>query len=88
MKSRLTRRAVTKILIAVPAALAAGPLGCQSTGPGGSAPQRLTPAEQKEREDLGKTTSRLKQSIERLGQMKIPIGSEPAVHFTPLVAKK
>jgi hypothetical protein len=32
--------------------------------------------------------SRFKQSIERLDRMDIAIGSEPAIHFTPLLPKK
>jgi hypothetical protein len=87
MKRRLTRRSLAKILLAAPAALAAGPLACQSAS-GGRAPQRLTAAQQKERESLSREMSRFKQSIERLDRMDIAIGSEPAIHFTPLLPKK
>ena len=86
MKRPLTRRAVTKILLASPAALAGGPLACQSLS--GPPPQRLSPEQQKERQEAARAAARLKASVERLGQMEIPVGSEPAIHFTPLLAKK
>ncbi|MGE5277553.1 MAG: hypothetical protein ACM3SU_11205 [Acidobacteriota bacterium] len=86
MKRPLTRRAVTKILLASPVALAGGPLACQSLS--GPAPQRLSPEEQKKRQEAARAADRLSSAAERLRQMEIPIGSEPAVHFTPLLAKK
>lgn len=89
MKLTLTRRAVTKILLATPAVLAAGSVACQNGGSGpSSAPEHLTPEQKKVREELSKSVSRLRKSVERLGQMQIPVGSEPAIHFTPLLAKK
>ncbi len=87
MKHRLTRRAATKILLAAPAALAVGPLACQSTGASGSE-ERLSPEQQKEKQDLERSVSRLEKSIQRLDAMEIPIGAEPATYFTPLLAKK
>ncbi|MGH9368760.1 MAG: hypothetical protein ACRD3M_13925 [Thermoanaerobaculia bacterium] len=87
MTRRLTRRAVTKILVAAPAALAAGPLGCRTAGDSRPA-ERLTPAQKKRRGDLARSVSRLQKSIERLDAMEIPIGSEPATYFAPLLAKK
>ncbi len=86
MKRPLTRRAVTKILLASPVALTGGSLACQSLS--GTASQRLSPEEQKRRQQVAGAASRLTSAVERLGQMEIPIGSEPAVHFTPLLAKK
>jgi hypothetical protein len=86
MKRPLTRRAVTKILLASPVALAGGPLACQSLS--GPPPQRLSPEEQKHRQNVARAASRLTSSVERLGQMEIPIGCEPAIRFTPLLAKK
>jgi hypothetical protein len=88
MKRRLTRRSLTKILLAAPAALAAGPLACQSASGGRPATQRLTPAQQKQQEALSREVARFKSSIERLDRMDIGIGSEPAMHFTPLLPKK
>jgi len=85
---RLTRRSLTKILLAAPAALAAGPLGCQSASGGRPAPERLTPAQQKDRENLSREMSRFKRNVERLDRMDIAIGSAPAIHFTPLLPKK
>jgi hypothetical protein len=87
-KRPFTRRAIAKILLAAPAALAAGPLACQSAQGPRSANSRLTAAERKRQEDLAQSVSRLKKSVARLGQMEIPIGSEPAIFFTPLVGKK
>lgn len=86
MKKPLTRRAVTKILLAAPAALAAGPLACQSAS--GSAPRRLSPGEEQHREELARSQARLKKSVERLRQMEIALGSEPAIHFTPVLSRK
>jgi hypothetical protein len=88
MKRPVTRRTITKILLAAPAALAAGTLGCQSTAGSGGSAARQSPAEQKHREDLARSVSRLKRSIERLDQLEIAIGGEPAMSFEPLLANK
>lgn len=87
MRHRLTRRAATKILLAAPAALAVGPLACQTAGPSGSE-ERLSPEQQKEKQDLAQSVSRLEKSVQRLDAMEIPIGAEPAIYFSPLLAKK
>jgi hypothetical protein len=81
-----TRRSVTKLLLAAPAALAAAPIACQSTG-GAGTPENLTPEQRQQREDLSKSVSRLQQSVQRVGQMQIPVGSEPAIYFSPLVSR-
>lgn len=86
MKHPLTRRAVTKILLASPVAIAGGPLACQSLS--GPAPRRLSPEEQKKHQEAVRAADRLSSAAERLRRMEVPIGSEPAVHFTPLLAKK
>ena len=78
---------MTKLLLAAPAAIAAVPLACQSMG-SGSGNERLTPEQQRHREALSRSVSRLRQSVQRLDQMDIGVGSEPAITFTPLVAKK
>lgn len=88
MKRRLTRRSLAKLLLASPAAMAVGPLACQSASGGRPASQRLTAAEQKQQEALSRETARFKNSIERIDRMDIGIGSEPAIHFTPLLPKK
>jgi hypothetical protein len=88
MKPRLTRRALTKILLATPVVIASGPIACQTTSGGRSGSQRLSGAEQKDRADLSREVSHLQKGLERLGQMEIPIGSEPAIHFAPLLPKK
>ncbi len=88
MNDRLTRRAVTKILLTAPSALAVGTLGCQSTSGSSRASSRSgSAAQQQHRDDLGEWVSRLKRSTERLDQMEIAIGSEPAIQFAPLIAK-
>jgi hypothetical protein len=81
-----TRRTVTKLLLAAPAALATVPLGCQSTA-SSSAAEHLTPEQRQQREDLSKSVSRLRESVQRVGQMQIPVGSEPAIYFSPLVSR-
>ena len=88
MKRPLTRRSLTKLLLAAPAALAAGPIACQTASGGRPASQRLTAAQQKRQEALSREVARFKSSIEQLGRMDIAVGSEPAVHFTPLLPKK
>jgi hypothetical protein len=88
MNDRLTRRAVTKIILAAPAALTAGALACQSTSGSSGASRGGSAAEQQHRDDLGRWVSRLKKCAERLDQMEIAIGSEPAIQFAPLIVAK
>jgi hypothetical protein len=83
-----TRRTVTKLLLAAPAALAGGTLACQSLGSSGSADERLSPEQRRQREAVSKSVSRLKQSVERIEKMDIRVGSEPAITFEPYLAKK
>jgi len=82
-----TRRTVTKLLLVAPAALATAPLACQSTG-GANAPERLTPEQRQQREEVSKSVSRMQESVARVAQMEIPVGSDPAIFFSPLVARK
>ncbi|HTO88695.1 MAG TPA: hypothetical protein VMR54_14345 [Thermoanaerobaculia bacterium] len=89
MNDRLTRRAVTKIILAAPAALTMGTMGCQSTSGSSRASSRGGSASQQQhRDDLARWVSRLRRSTERLDQMEIAIGSEPAIQFAPLIAAK
>jgi hypothetical protein len=71
-----TRRTVTKLLLAAPAALAGGSLACQSLGSSASA------------DEVSKSVSHLKQSVEQIEKMDIRVGSEPAITFEPYLAKK
>ncbi|HYB52963.1 MAG TPA: hypothetical protein VEG84_03770 [Thermoanaerobaculia bacterium] len=88
-KHSLTRRAVARMLLAAPAAaLASAPLACQSAQGSRSGSSHLTAAEQKRRQDLARSTARLKKSVEHLDQMEIPVDADPAFRFTPLVGKK
>jgi hypothetical protein len=82
-----TRRTVAKLLLAAPAAAAVAPLACQTAGPSSAAP-RLTPEQKQQQQEIAKTVSRLDKSLERLKAMEIPVGSEPAIHFSPLLARK
>lgn len=85
---RTTRRSVAKMLLAAPAALAAAPIACQSFGSSSSPEERQTPEERQRRQEISKAASRLQASVQRIGQMEIPVGSDPAMIFSPLLPKK
>ena len=63
------------------------PLACQTAGPSKGA-ERLTPEQKQQQQEIAKTVSRLDRSLERLKAMEIPVGAEPAIHFSPLLARK
>jgi len=88
MKPTPTRRTVTKLLLAAPAALAAASAACTSTSGSADSSERLPPAERKHRDDVARSVSRLRKNVDALSQLAMPAGSEPAIFFTPLLARK
>jgi hypothetical protein len=88
MKPTPTRRTVTKLLLAAPAALAAASAACTSTSASGASSDRVSPAERKHRDDVAQSASRLQKGVDALSQLEMPAGSEPAIHFSPLLTRK
>lgn len=85
MNAKPTRRTVGKFLLAAPVALAATDLSCRTAAaPPGAVSPGLTP---RERQDLEKAVSQLRKALDRLRQMPIPMGSEPALIFDAIVFK-
>ena len=83
-----TRRTVTKLLLAAPAALAAASAACTSTSGSGGTSDRLPPAERKHRDDVSRSVAELQKNVATLSQLELPAGSEPAIHFSPLLIRK
>jgi hypothetical protein len=79
MNRRPTRRAVAKALLSLPAVLAL-PLSAQT----GKKPQ-LTASQRKE---LEKSRTQLQGLLEAARKMPVPIGTEPALVFRPLLRSK
>jgi hypothetical protein len=84
MNRRLTRRAMAKLLAAAPVLLAAEAAAepVERRKPAGPA------FTQKEKAAIAKGVTGLKKSLGDLHKMPIPIGTEPAFVFSPLVRKK
>ena len=80
MPRPMTRRTAAKILLTAPVALvAAVPAASPKRSPA------LSPAE---RRQLDKSVGQLKSVAAKIRELKIPIGTEPAFVFRPLVSKK
>ncbi|HEY7112873.1 MAG TPA: hypothetical protein VIA45_08070 [Thermoanaerobaculia bacterium] len=88
MSSNPTRRTLTKLLLAAPAALSVAPLACTSTSGSASSADRLPPAERKRRDELARSTAQLQKNVAALAQLELPAGSEPAIYFSPLLTRK
>ena len=88
MSSTPTRRTLTKLLLAAPAALSVAPLACTSTSGSGGSADRLPPEERKRRDALARATARMQKNVGALAQLELPAGSEPAIHFSPLLTRK
>jgi hypothetical protein len=85
MPSPMSRRVAAKLLIAVPAALAAPALIAKEPTPKGRRSPALSASEKRQ---LDKSVEQLRSLSAKLKEMKIPIGTEPAFVFRPLVSKK
>jgi hypothetical protein len=84
MNRRLTRRAMAKLLVAAPVVLA--------TEAAAEPVERRKPAgpafTEKQKAAIAKGVGGLKKPLAALHKMAIPIGTEPAFVFSPLVRKK
>ena len=85
MSRPMSRRTAAKLLFAAPAALALPAL--VSADPA-AAPGRARALSAAERRQLDKSVDQLRAAAGKIREMKIPIGTEPAFVFRPLVPTK
>lgn len=85
MSTRMTRRTAAKLLLTAPAALAAPAL---VFGEPPATPRRSRALSAAERRQLDKSVGQLRTAAGKIREMKIPIGTEPAFVFRPLLSKK
>lgn len=85
MSTRMTRRTAAKLLLTAPAALAAPAL---VFGEPAATPRRSRALSPAERRQLDKSVGQLRTAAGKIREMKIPIGTEPAFVFRPLLSKK
>jgi hypothetical protein len=86
MPSRITRRSAARLFLAAPAALAlpkvleGTPAPRRRPGPSG-----LSAAD---RRNVEKSVSQLRSTAEKLRKVAVPMGSEPAFVFRPILPSK
>jgi len=85
MSRPMTRRMAAKLLLTGPAALAAPAL---IFGEPPATPRRSRALSPAERRQLDKFVVQLRSAAGKIREMKIPIGTEPAFVFRPLISKK
>ena len=85
MSRPMTRRTAAKLLLAAPAAIAAPAL---VRGEPPATPTKSRALSAAERRQLDKSVAQLAGAAEKIRAMKVPIGTEPAFVFRPLLAKK
>ena len=85
MPRPMTRRLAAKLLLAAPAALAAPALVAKEPAPKGRRSPALSASEKRQ---LDKSVEQYRGLAAKIREMKIPIGTEPAFVFRPLVSKK
>lgn len=85
MSRPMSRRTAAKLLLAAPAALAAPALVLGEPVKTPARPRTLTAAEKRL---LDKSIGQLRGAAGKIRELAIPIGTEPAFLFRPLVAKK
>ena len=85
MSRPMTRRTAAKLLLAAPAAIAAPAL---VLGEPSAPPAKSRTLSAAERRQLDKSVAQLAGAAEKIRAMKVPIGTEPAFVFRPLLAKK
>lgn len=84
MNRRPTRRAVAKALLSVPALIA-----FPAAAPAAEKPAKKEPAlTARQRQDLAKAKTQLQGLVEAARKMPVPIGTEPALVFQPLLRRK
>lgn len=84
MNRKLTRRAVAKFLAAAPLAFAAQARAVPAEPKKPAGP----PLTEKQKKAIAKGSGDLKKALGALHKMPIPMGTEPAFVFSPLVRKK
>jgi hypothetical protein len=85
MPRPMTRRMAAKLLLTAPAALAAPAL---VTAEPAATPKRTPALSTAEKRQLDKSVGQLRSVAAKIRETKIPIGTEPAFAFRPLVSKK
>ena len=85
MSHPMTRRLAAKLLLTAPAALAVPSLVRAEPA---TTPRRSKALTASERRQLDKSVAQYRTMAARIREMKIPIGTEPAFVFHPLVSKK
>jgi hypothetical protein len=85
MSRRITRRAAARLLLSGPAALAIPDLLVGKTAPKASAKPALSAAE---RRQLDKSVAQLREMAGKLRKVAVPLGSEPAFAFQPILPRK
>jgi hypothetical protein len=86
MPRRITRRAAARLLIAGPAAIALPELLQAEPSRAKTAPRPALSAA--ERRQVDKSVSQLKSTAEKLRKVAVPMGTEPAFVFRPMIPKK
>ena len=86
MSQRITRRTAARLLLTAPAALALPSVLRPEPAPG-KAPVR-TGLSVAERRQVDKSVAQLRSTAEKLRKVVVPMGTEPAFVFRPLLPKK
>jgi hypothetical protein len=84
MNRRLTRREAAKLLAAAPIALAIP----EAAFPAEPKRPATPPLTEKQKRAIAKGSADLKKALGALHKMPIPMGTEPAFVFSPIVRKK
>ena len=84
MTRRMSRRTAAKLFLSASAVLALPGAATPAVTPKGSAKPALTPSE---RQKLAKSVGQLRAAAQKIRDLKIPMGTEPAFVFHPLSRK-
>ena len=85
MTRRMSRRTAAKLFLSASAVLALPKVGSPEPSRKGAAKPALTPSE---RQKLAKSVGQLRAAAQKIREMQIPMGTEPAFVFRPLSAKR
>lgn len=86
MSRPMSRRTAAKLLLAAPAALAMPVPG--SAAAASTTPRPSRPLSAAERRQLDKSVAQLRAAAGKIRELTIPIGTEPAFVFRPLLSKE
>lgn len=84
MNRRLTRRALARLLASAPFAFAISEAALPAAAKKAAGP----PLTEKQKHDIARASADLKKSLAGLHKMDIPMGTEPAFVFSPLIRTK